>query len=1340
MNVSNLNNNEITVLKTMTLLYEISMTENEWKKVADRIMVESLFEKTFHHLYKQGFFVIGSGFYGTAKRFRVHPSIYFCLLREIKDDLFFPLYDSLYTYYHDKVKYKDAIKHTEILYGLFSERISIKNKERITVILKDLVEEVSYVFGNPGYETFVKNIPTSFLSTQLDNILYNMLLKDMDVDWEYLRAVMLGEERKLLIHSTTVFAFYYYLGTGKMCIDSEKQPITSYALLIYAIASLYQSDYANAYKLFVKVISTRKKELTYNNAVYGNCIINFYYTLSLLLLKEEKGKNKLEKLVALECMRSSADNQILIVPLYYFFCKKRNVNLMNGVVLKVFDENNENNTIKHLACAIIKQLNIKNELIALFEQTAGTTHAAFLNTETQCCKTNDEDGVKMRRLAKSSLLERLDVKPFWVTKLEDLLAYTQEQKQDTKKDSSDTQLVYLIMFERIIPILKKRLKNGTWSVGRELTIRTFKNLHDNCMDETDIAFSNSVEPWEYDIYLRKYIYLLENCNRVFCGSSYDMHPVSIHSDRPFLIINKNKDNSFGVSSNIADEIQNNAIGKCFVKNSETDYSIFNITPYEQKVYQTILSQKTYPAEAEQMLIRLIQSIGGKTQVHSNMVEGLEQIKKVEGKAVIALRVAPMEEEYFRLSFVVHPIEHFDFVPGQGSVSTITEVKGEKCIVVRKLKKEKSNLKTIEDKLAELEIMDEAQTLELSSITDSITISIVQLLPLIEWVQQNNETCEMEWLENCRIKYRGKLNCSNFNIALKSKNNWFEVVGDVCIDNEKMMSLYQLLQQMHQSDKSKYVKIGDNEYIKLSNDLKRILQQIDTATTENRSHLLMVPAAIGLMDEVVNHSDIHVKRNAAVDALIQKMKDAEKLHPQVPKTLNAQLRNYQEVGFEWMSKLTAWGAGACLADDMGLGKTLQTITLLLEQAQSGPSLIVVPASLVPNWRKELSRFAPTLNVFVLNDEVNREQAIEQISRNEVLVTTYALLTIHQQQLSQKSWNVVVLDEAHTIKNPNTKMSKAAMTLKAERKVILTGTPIQNHLSELWNLFQFINPGLLGNAEQFKKKYIIPIEENKNKERQGQLKKLISPFLLRRTKGEVIEELPEKNDINLPVELSDNELAMYELHRKKAEELALAEEGVKLSTLSEITKLRQMACSISLVDKTWKKASSKLSTFIALAESLNDSGGRALVFSQFTSFLAEVRQVMDKIKLPYLYLDGATPIKKREEIVDEFQKGNYPFFLISLKAGGLGLNLTAANYVIHLDPWWNPAIEQQATDRAYRIGQRNDVTVYHLIAQHTIEEKIIRLHKTKRDLADSLLEGGDMVRALTQEEILDLLKEV
>ena len=307
------------------------------------------------------------------------------------------------------------------------------------------------------------------------------------------------------------------------------------------------------------------------------------------------------------------------------------------------------------------------------------------------------------------------------------------------------------------------------------------------------------------------------------------------------------------------------------------------------------------------------------------------------------------------------------------------------------------------------------------------------------------------------------------------------------------------------------------------------------------------------------------------------------------------------------------------------------------------------------------------------------------------------------------------------------------------MILTGTPIQNHLSELWNLFQFINPGLLGSAEQFKKKFIQPIENDHSKERQSQLRRLISPFLLRRTKGDVIDELPKKNEIKLPVELSSDEMAMYEIRRREIEERVREGETDRMSMLAEITRLRQMACSCSLVDKKWKLPSSKVLSFIDLAESLNDSGNRALVFSQFTSFFGEIRKAMDKAKLPYLYLDGSTTMMKREQLVKEFQSGKCPFFLISLKAGGLGLNLTGANYVVHLDPWWNPAIEQQATDRAYRIGQQQDVTVYHLISQHTIEEKILRLHRTKRILADSLLEGGEMSHAMTQEELLELLQE-
>jgi SNF2 family N-terminal domain protein len=425
--------------------------------------------------------------------------------------------------------------------------------------------------------------------------------------------------------------------------------------------------------------------------------------------------------------------------------------------------------------------------------------------------------------------------------------------------------------------------------------------------------------------------------------------------------------------------------------------------------------------------------------------------------------------------------------------------------------------------------------------------------------------------------------------------------------------------------------------------------------------------------------------------------------------------------------------------MGLGKTVQTTALLLEQQEKGASLIVAPASVVPNWCNELRRFAPTLNVTVLNQSEDRSKDIKEAKAGDIIIITYALLNIQQEDLTAREWNVVCLDEAHTIKNANTKMSKAAMRLQAQRRVILTGTPIQNHLAELWNLFQFINPGLLGSAEQFKKKFILPIEGDNDKNRQSQLRKLISPFLLRRTKSEVIDELPEKNEIKLPVELSSDEMAMYEVRRRETEERVRANVGDKMSTLAEITRLRQMACSCSLVDRKWKLPSSKVLAFIDLAESLDESGNRALVFSQFTSFFEEVKQAMDKAKLSYLYLDGSTPMAMREKLVKDFQTGKCPFFLISLKAGGLGLNLTGANYVIHLDPWWNPAIEQQATDRAYRIGQKQNVTVYHLISQHTIEEKILRLHKTKRNLSDSLLEGSDIAHAMTQEELLELLQD-
>ena len=395
--------------------------------------------------------------------------------------------------------------------------------------------------------------------------------------------------------------------------------------------------------------------------------------------------------------------------------------------------------------------------------------------------------------------------------------------------------------------------------------------------------------------------------------------------------------------------------------------------------------------------------------------------------------------------------------------------------------------------------------------------------------------------------------------------------------------------------------------------------------------------------------------------------------------------------------------------------------------------------MPNWRNELARFSPALNVEVLNTADDRKKIVEKAKAGDVIITTYGLFVTEDESLIKKKWTTICLDEAHVIKNRETKTSSVAMKLEAKYRLILTGTPMQNHLGELWNLFQFINPGLLGSYEQFTKKYIIPIEQQDNQERSRQLRRLIAPFMLRRTKQEVVEELPDKTEINLPVELSEDEMAVYEVIRRRAKQMLEdeASDHVSMNTLAEITKLRQAACAAQLVEKSWNNDCSKVKLLTELVEDIVGGGNAVLIFSQFTSFLDIVKKAFDAAKLSYLYLDGSVGMRKREQLVSQFQKGECPIFIISLKAGGLGLNLTGANYVVHLDPWWNPAIEQQATDRAYRIGQRQSVTVYHLISQHTIEEKILRLHDTKRNLADAMLEGSNQSHKLTAKDLLEML---
>ena len=472
---------------------------------------------------------------------------------------------------------------------------------------------------------------------------------------------------------------------------------------------------------------------------------------------------------------------------------------------------------------------------------------------------------------------------------------------------------------------------------------------------------------------------------------------------------------------------------------------------------------------------------------------------------------------------------------------------------------------------------------------------------------------------------------------------------------------------------------------------------------------------------------------------------------VPACFLGTLRPYQAQGVNWLQFLRGAELGGVLADDMGLGKTVQTLAhLAIEQAEGRldrPSLIVCPTSVVPNWTMEAARFAPSLRVLTLHGPARKER-FGEIGRHDLIISTYPLLTRDHAVLTEHEWHVVVLDEAQMIKNPNAETTRAALRLQARQRLALSGTPLQNHLGELWSLFDFLAPGFLGSARSFRTRFRTPIEKHGDAARGEMLTKRVRPFLLRRTKEEVALDLPPKTEITEPVEMEAPQRAIYEgvrlsMHarvRQAIEEKGIARSGIII--LDALLKLRQACCDprllkLKAVEKT-KAGSAKLERLMELLTVLLTEGRRVLLFSQFTSMLALIEERLAEASLPYVMLTGDTV--DRGSVVRRFQAGEVPLFLISLKAGGVGLNLTAADTVIHYDPWWNPAVEDQATDRAHRIGQEKKVFVHRLVTLGTIEEKMEVLKEKKRAIVASVLEAehGGALR-LTEGDVEELFGE-
>ena len=1111
---------------------------------------------------------------------------------------------------------------------------------------------------------------------------------------------------------------------------------TQWTLCIDAIRSLYRGDTDAACKQFEASLKLRNKTAV-NKNLYENPLLDFYLILCYAKANTPATIKKANQFLN-KAVTENADYYPCRILIRYVVNGEDDHRLERelGYCISSY---RERTIARHLTALLANYFGMATSFKKGQFKTSTNPKCALLRHElTPYYRAADRDRLEAQFGGKPILFS-IRRKAYWESVIENLTAQFNGAKE--KPDSpalSDNRLIYIIGdYESIELYAQHRLKSGAWSTGTRASIDKFMRQELEGMDETDKKIASASRSFSYySIYGRYAIPQLVGSDRVFYNGNKGRQPVEIVEEKPFIAIEKAKD-GFVVKSNMPEksdysyERADKAIIRC---DGKTHITVFKPTDFERNVISTLTALGKFPREAETQLHRFLEQIADKIEIHSDLLSGGSSLQKKDGLARLILRVVP-DKEVFALSILAQPLEggKLRLMPGMGQETVFDEAEGERYQVTRNLTEEKANL---------IEIKGFLQTnLGVPVSVNQAELEPAALLDLLDFVSSHANLYEMEWPEGKKLNLKAKLDKNAVNINLVSKENWFEVEGDITFGDDNMSALAFLNLISQGLYRERFVKLNETDYIAISDQLAKYLHRLEGLTQQSRGKMRIPFYQVGALAEIVHNTDGSLKADKGMDTLLKKIDKAAKMKIDIPTSLQAELRDYQREGFRWMVRLSEWGAGACLADDMGLGKTVQTIAFLLHKAAKGPSLVVCPASVMLNWANELERFSPTLEVKILNESSDRDALLDNAKPYDVVLTTYGLLVREEEAITKPQWNIVCLDEAHTIKNRGTKMSAAAMKLKADSRVILTGTPIQNYLSELWNLFQFLNPGLLGTFDSFMNKYILPIEKEGNEERRLQLKRMISPFMLRRTKAEVIEELPEKTEITRNVSLTDAEITAYETLREATERALQSEEKVDVNVLAQITKLRQAACAISLIEKGWKMGSTKIAAAVDLVEEIVKSRNSVLVFSQFTSFLSMAKTAIeDRIgKDKIFYLDGSTPIRKREKMVADFQHGQVPVFLISLKAGGLGLNLTNANYVIHLDPWWNPAIEQQATDRAYRIGQNKNVTVYHLIAQHTIEEKILRLHKTKRDLADSLLAGSNVSRAMTIDDLRFLVEE-
>jgi superfamily II DNA or RNA helicase len=925
---------------------------------------------------------------------------------------------------------------------------------------------------------------------------------------------------------------------------------------------------------------------------------------------------------------------------------------------------------------------------------------------------------------------------------------------DRKTSNVDRRLIWLIAYYgtgscHLEPREQKINAKGEWSKGRPIAIKRLLKTSDfDYFTEQDLRICSGIESeYMYSRYGGETEYTFGNesiANLVghpllFWADSPGIG-VEVVGGEPALLVQKTPD---GISIQIsprAEKTQSIVV----VKETPTKLKIVRVTPEYRKISELIGNNLEVPTEAQDRVLAAIENIANIVTVHSDIGGGVSNARMVEAITKPHVHLLPATTG-LKAALLVRPFDQVGpyFQPGLGGVSVIAEVGGERLQTQRSL---------AEERLLADEVITACPTLQNWEAENSewLISDPEACLELILELQELGDSAPgaadaraiVEWPEGEKMRIKQRAGVDSFKMRISSQQDWFEASGELQISDDQVLDMRQLMDLLSATP-GRFIPLGNGEFLALTATFRKQLDELRTFSQRQGDNLRFHPLAGLAMQDLFEDMEDLVADKKWQDQ-VNRLKELPSLKPKLPSTLQAELRDYQLDGFRWLSQLAHWGVGACLADDMGLGKTLQSLALILNRAKGGPTLILAPTSVCTNWLGEVEKFAPTLQVIQLG-ALERQQTLDNLKPRDLLICSYGLLQQEEvgEMLAQVMWETIVLDEAQAIKNAATKRSQAAMRLQGKFKLLTTGTPIENHLGELWNLFQFINPGLLGSLDNFNQKFANPIERLQEHDARQRLKKLIQPFILRRTKAQVLAELPARTEIVLHVQLSKEEKLFYEALRREAlEKLTNSEAhaGQKhLQVLAEIMRLRRACCHTKLVKPEINLSSSKLELFGETVTELLDNGHKALVFSQFVDHLSIVRAYLDEQNISYQYLDGSTPTKERKKRVDAFQSGEGDVFLISLKAGGTGLNLTAADYVIHLDPWWNPAVEDQASDRAHRIGQQRPVTIYRLVAKDTIEDKIVALHQHKRDLANSLLEGTEMSGKISTDDLLQLIRD-